>query len=82
MPQALEEDEPSKPPTPQRFVASGGLAGFNVAQDLLNIEFSPPEEAPDEFRSMEYDAERITTLRSGVSGMVTHPVYVQPFLLI
>lgn len=68
--QALEEDEPSKPQTPQRFVASGGLAAYNVAQDLLSTEFSVPEEAPDEFRSMQYDSERITTLASGVSGVV------------
>ncbi|KAK9904176.1 hypothetical protein WJX75_006043 [Coccomyxa subellipsoidea] len=37
-------------------------------EDLLSTEFSAPEEAPDEFRSMQYDSERITTLASGVSG--------------
>ncbi len=67
--QALEVLAPSKPQTPQRFVVSGGLARFNVAQDLLNVDFSPPEDAPAEFRAVQYDSERITTLKSGVSGM-------------
>ena len=42
---------------------------FNVAQDLLSVEVSPPEDAPAEFRAVQYDSERITTLKSGVSGM-------------
>ncbi len=72
--QALEpeEERARQPPTPQRYVASGGLASFNVAQDLLNIDFSPPEQAPPEFRAVPYDSQRITTLSSGVSGKLPH----------
>lgn len=66
--QALEEDEPRTPRTPQQFVVAGGLGGLNVAHDLLNLDFSAPEDAPDEFRNVQYDSQRITTLRSGLSG--------------
>jgi hypothetical protein len=70
--QALEplEELARQPQTPQRFVAAGGLASFNIAQDLLNVEFGPPERAPEQFRAIPYDAQRITTLSSGVSGRV------------
>ncbi len=47
---------------------SGGLTGFGVAQDLLNIDFSPPEDAPEEFRAVAFNEKRVTTLRSGKSG--------------
>ena len=49
-------------------MVSGGLTGFGVAQDLLNIDFSPPEDAPEEFRAMAFNEKRVTTLRSGKSG--------------
>jgi len=72
--QALEEDldwkekeEKPKRAAP-KYVVSGGLTGFGVAQDLLNIDFSPPEEAPAEFRAMAFNEKRVTTLKSGKSG--------------
>lgn len=72
--QALEEDldwkdkhEKPKRAAP-KYVVSGGLTGFGVAQDLLNIDFSPPEEAPQEFRAMAFNEKRVTTLKSGKSG--------------
>lgn len=49
-------------------MVSGGLTGFGVAQDLLHIDFSTPEEAPEEFRAQPFNAKRITTLKSGLSG--------------
>ena len=49
-------------------MVSGGLTGFGVAQDLLNIDFSPPEDAPEEFRAVAFNEKRVTTLRSGKSG--------------
>lgn len=36
--------------------AAGGLAGFHVATDLLQLDFSPPQEAPEEFRAMTFNA--------------------------
>lgn len=73
--QALEEDDdedltPNK--AVKKYVVSGGLTGFGVAQDLLNIDFSPPEEAPEEFRAMPFNEKRVTTLRSGKSGKWCH----------
>lgn len=65
--QVLEEDEPGAPPTPQRLIVSGGLTGFSVAQDLLRLDFSPPEEAPREFRARPYDMQTVTSAKSGVS---------------
>ena len=40
-----------------------------MAQDLLHIDFSPPEEAPKEFKAMPFNAKRLTTLKSGLSGV-------------
>ncbi len=36
---------------------AGGLTGFNVAKDLLKIDFSPPAEAPEEFTTVAFNAE-------------------------
>jgi hypothetical protein len=66
--QVLEEDIPNKPMTPQRLAVSGGLTGFDVAQDLLLLDFSSPEQAPAQFRAVPYDAARISTPKAGVSG--------------
>ena len=69
--QALEEDDEEDSKTKKaipKYVVSGGLTGFGVAQDLLNIDFSPPEEAPEEFRAVPFNEKRVTTLRSGKSG--------------
>ena len=57
--QVLEESdseyETPKAPTPKKqLVVSGGLTGFGVAQDLLQIDFSAPEEAPEEFRAVAF----------------------------
>ncbi|KAL0047228.1 hypothetical protein WJX82_010183 [Trebouxia sp. C0006] len=41
---------------PDRFIPSGGLTGFNVAKDLLKLDFSSPEEAPEEFRAVVFNA--------------------------
>lgn len=62
-----DEDKPAKKPPP-KYVVSGGLTGFGVAQDLLHIDFSPPEEAPKEFKAMPFNSKRLTTLKSGLSG--------------
>jgi hypothetical protein len=65
-----EEEEQKPKKQPPKYVASGGLTGFGVAQDLLHIDFSPPEEAPEEFKAQPFNAKRITTLKSGLSGML------------
>ena len=70
----LEEASPSKPMTPQRLVVSGGLTGFGVAQDLLLLDFSAPDQAPQEFRTTQYDATQISTPRPGVSGARPIPI--------
>ncbi|DBB00990.1 TPA: hypothetical protein ACH3X1_000896 [Trebouxia sp. C0004] len=49
-----EEEEAQ--PNPDRFIPSGGLTGFNVAKDLLKLDFSSPEEAPEEFRAAVFNA--------------------------
>lgn len=33
---------------------AGGLTGFEVAKDLMKINFSPPSEAPEEFRALNF----------------------------
>ena len=38
-------------------------------QDLLRIDFSPPEEAPEQFRAMTFDAHGVVEIRPGLSGM-------------
>lgn len=35
---------------------AGGLTGFAVAKDLLKLDFSSPEEAPEEFRAVTFNA--------------------------
>ena len=60
---------PDTPATPQSFIVQGGLASFEVAQDLLYLDFSQPEHAPQEFRMLSYNPERTTSLRSGISGV-------------
>lgn len=35
---------------------AGGLTGFTVAKDLMKIDFSPPQEAPEEFRALTFSA--------------------------
>ena len=55
--------------TPQNFIVQGGLASFEVAQDLLYLDFSQPERAPKEFRALPYNPERITSLSSGIPGV-------------
>lgn len=70
--QAMEDDEEEEEKQPKKakpkYVVSGGLTGFGVAQDLLHVDFSPPEEAPEEFRAVPFNEKRVTTLRSGKSG--------------
>ncbi|KAL0033640.1 hypothetical protein WJX79_009306 [Trebouxia sp. C0005] len=55
-----EEDEYAEEeevkPNPDRFIPSGGLTGFEVAKDLMKIDFSPPSEAPEEFRALTFTA--------------------------
>ena len=63
-----KKGQPKKTAPKKAYVVSGGLLGFGVAQDLLNIDFSPPEEAPDEFRAMAFNEKKVTTLKSGKSG--------------
>ncbi|BDA41180.1 hypothetical protein COCOBI_01-8350 [Coccomyxa sp. Obi] len=65
----LDDEEDEKPKkAPPKYVVSGGLTGFGVAQDLLHLDFSAPEEAPKEFKAMPFNAKRLTTLKSGLSG--------------
>lgn len=35
---------------------AGGLTGFEVAKDLMKLDFSSPEEAPEEFRAVTFNA--------------------------
>ncbi len=67
--------QPHTPATPQEFVAQGGLSSFEVAQDLLYLDFNRPLQAPEEFRRMAYDPQRIISHSSGVSGACSmhHP---------
>lgn len=72
--QAYEEESdaetPShKQPSPTKVVASAGLVGFNVAQDLLALDFSTPEEAPEEFRAMPFNSQKSVEVKPGLSGM-------------
>jgi hypothetical protein len=62
-----------KPPTPMKIVASAGLVGFNVAQDLLSLDFSTPEEAPDEFRAVPFNSQKSVEVKPGLSGMPGWP---------
>ena len=60
---------PETPATPQSFVVEGGLASFEIAQDLLYLDFSRPEHAPQEIRRLSFNPERTISLRSGISGV-------------
>ena len=60
--------QPQTPATPQEFVAQGGLSSFEIAPDLLYLDFNRPLQAPEEFRRMAYDPQRIISHSSGVSG--------------
>ncbi|KAK9830377.1 hypothetical protein WJX72_011403 [[Myrmecia] bisecta] len=52
----IEDEETPRAPTPKELVvASGGLTGFGVAADLLMLDFSTPEEAPQEYRAMSFN---------------------------
>ncbi|KAK9842240.1 hypothetical protein WJX81_002174 [Elliptochloris bilobata] len=62
------EDDPQSPKAPKLLVASGGLTGFGVAQDLLKIDFSTPEDAPEQFRAKPFDAGEAVEIRPGLSG--------------
>lgn len=67
--QALELSRASETPaTPQNFIVQGGLSSFEVAQDLLYLDFSQSHQAPEQFRRQPYSPHIITTLRSGISG--------------
>ena len=54
-------------PTPKLLIPSGGLTGFGVAPDLLMLDFSSPEEAPEEFRAVPY-FEMPREIKPGLSG--------------
>ena len=63
-----EHGDTPKAPTPKkRLVVSGGLTGFGIAQDLLQIDFSPPEEAPEEFKAVAFYEEH-KQIKPGLSG--------------
>ena len=64
-----EEEDPDtpKPPTPKKIIVSGGFCGFGIAEDLLRIDFSTPEEAPEEYKAVAF-FEEPRTIRPGVSG--------------
>eukprot|EP00884_Botryococcus_braunii_P012112 jgi/Botrbrau1/20901/Bobra.0135s0032.1 len=71
--EAFEEESDSdsplhKAPSPMKVVASAGLVGFNVAQDLLTLDFSTPEEAPEEFRAMPFNSQKSVEFKPGLSG--------------
>ena len=76
-----EEEEKKAKKAKPKYVVSGGLTGFGVAQDLLNIDFSPPEEAPEEFRAVPFNEKRVTILKSGKSGWcpMTMPGHASKF---
>lgn len=40
-----------------------------TAQDLLRIDFSTPEEAPEQFRAIAFDAKEVVEIRPGLSGL-------------
>lgn len=70
--QVLEEtdseyDTPKAPTPKKKLVVSGGLTGFGIAQDLLQIDFSPPDEAPEEFRAVAFFDEP-KEVKPGLSG--------------
>lgn len=62
---------------------AGGLTGFTVAKDLMKLDFSNPEEAPEEFRAVTFNAPRakkgmrmpsLTALEIQTQGKLTYPL--------
>jgi hypothetical protein len=63
-----EHGDTPKAPTPKKkIIVSGGLTGFGIAQDLLQLDFSPPEEAPEEFKAVAF-FEEPKQIKPGLSG--------------
>lgn len=64
-----EDDDPDTPkaPTPKKIIVSGGLTGFGIAEDLLRIDFSTPEEAPEEYKAVAF-FEEPDQIGHGISG--------------
>ena len=60
-------DTPKAPTPKKKLLVSGGLTGFGVAQDLLQIDFSPIEEAPEEFKAVAF-YEEPREIKPGLSG--------------
>ena len=73
----LDDVKEEKPKEKPKYAVSGGLTGFPCANDLLFIDFSPPAEAPEEFRAVAYDSNKLTTLKSGISGKLAIGVNLQ-----
>lgn len=73
-------DTPKAPSPKKKLIVSGGLTGFGIAQDLLQIDFSPPEEAPEEFKAVAF-YEEPKRLKNSLSGMllIDEPQHVQQF---
>lgn len=59
-------------------VACPGLAKQAHPQDLLRIDFSPPEEAPEQFRAMTFNAHGVVEIRPGLSGMGCLTCHLKP----
>lgn len=55
--QAVEASVPRTRLTPQTTVASGGLSGLGLDEDLLRWEVTPPERAPADYRAVSYSAQ-------------------------
>lgn len=64
-----EYDSPKAATPKKKILVSGGLTGFGVAQDLLQLDFSAPEEAPEEFRAVPF-FEEPRQVRPGLSGTI------------
>ena len=62
-------DTPKAPTPKKKLIVSGGLTGFGIAQDLLQIDFSPPEEAPEEFKAVAF-YEEPKQIKPGLSGTI------------
>lgn len=67
MQEESDADTP-KAATPKSIVVSGGLTGFGIAKDLLQIDFSTPEEAPEEYRAVAFYEEPRSLKPGGPSG--------------
>lgn len=55
---------------------TGGLTGFNVAKDLMKLDFSPPKEAPEEFRALTFSAPP-TVKGQGRPALLASQIYHQ-----